>query len=650
MRLTPETIDRIKQATDIVEVVSDYVSLKKRGANYQACCPFHNENTPSFSVNPARQIYKCFGCGAAGDSIKFVMDVDGVGYGEALRHLAQKYSIEVQEEQGTDEQMVRQNERESLFIVLNYAKDFYQDQLRNTQEGQSIGLSYFKERGFNDATLKKFELGYSPDKWDSLTHAAKKKGYSSETLEKSGLTIKKEETNSEGYDRFRGRVIFPIHSIAGKVIAFGARTLKTDKKSPKYINSPETEVYHKSDVLYGISQARAAIRQHDLCYLVEGYTDVLSLHQAGIENVAASSGTALTVEQIRLIGRFTPNVTILYDGDTAGIKAALRGLDIVLEEGLNVSVVTFPNNDDPDSYLRKIGAEAFREYLKKSTRDFISFKAETLLADAGGDPFKRAEVINEVVGSIVRIPEAIKRQIFFRLTADLLKVEEQTLISEGNKIIRQLRTKKPRDHDRSLPASPEDIDLPPDLFAPGGYEEPSPAVSTKSKLYYQEESFVRLLVLFGDVELEPDYTVCKYVLGQIEEIAFADAVFHQLLTIFRTSFAENTIPKVDDFLSHSDPVIRNLTIDWTTAKYEVSNLWQDKFEIYIPSEIDLLDKSCFKFILRLKKAYLEEKMKVCLQEIKTLKSDEEIHKSQLEYLRLKNIAMMAAIELGIVVG
>ncbi len=651
MRLAPETIDRIKQATDIVEVIGDYVSLKKRGANYQACCPFHNEKTPSFNVNPARQIYKCFGCGAAGDSIKFVMDIDGVGYGEAMRHLAQKYGIEVQEEQGTDEQMVRQNERESLFIILNFAKEFFREQLLHTQEGQSIALSYFRERGFNEATIRKFELGYSPDKWDALARAAKAKGFSAEVLEKSGLTIKKEDSASEGYDRFRGRVMFPIHSIAGKVIAFGARTLKTDKKSPKYINSPETEVYYKSEVLYGISQARASIRQHDLCYLVEGYTDVLSLHQAGIENVAASSGTSLTVEQIRLISRFTQNITILYDGDPAGIKAALRGLDIVLEEGLNVSIVTFPDRDDPDSYLRKIGAEAFREHLKEATRDFITFKAETLLAEAGNDPFKRAQIIVEVVESIVRIPDAIKRQIFFKRTAELLGVEEQLLISEGNKILRQHRNRKSREPGHAVPDAPHDIDLSPGLSGvPGVLPETDRAIGRKSRLYYQEEAFVRLLVLFGNVELEADYTVCKYVLGQIEEIEFSEAIFNRILDTFRNSFRENEIPGTDHFLQHDDMDIRGLTIGWTTTKYEVSSLWHEKFEIYVPSEMDLLDKSCFKFILRLKKAYLEEKMKDCMLRIRDVSSDQEIHDLQLEYLRLKNIAMLAAVELGTVVG
>ncbi len=360
MRINNETADRIKQTADIVEVIGDFVSLKKRGANYIACCPFHNEKTPSFNVNPVRQIYKCFGCGAAGDSVKFVMDIEGVSYGEALRHLAQKYHIEVEEEEQTPEEVLRQNERDSLYIVLNFAQKHYQKLLLEHEEGQAIGLSYFRNRGFNDPTIKAFGLGYSLNEWDGLTKEAAQRGYNPELLQKAGLTLHKEGTNDRYYDRFRGRVMFPIHNVSGKVIAFGARILINDKNQPKYINSPETDVYHKSKILYGIYQAKNAIRQEDVCYLVEGYTDVISLHQAGIQNVAASSGTSLTEEQIKLIARFTQNITILYDGDAAGIKAALRGLDMVLEEGLNVSLVTLPDGEDPDSYVYKVGAEGLK--------------------------------------------------------------------------------------------------------------------------------------------------------------------------------------------------------------------------------------------------------------------------------------------------
>lgn len=687
MRINPETVDRIKLSADIVEVVGDFVSLKKKGANYSACCPFHNEKTPSFNVNPVRQIYKCFGCGAAGDAIKFVMDIDGIGYGEALRYLADKYNIEIEEEEITNEEAVRQSARESLYIVLNFAKNFYQQQLQQSEEGKAVGLSYFRERGFSNDIQKKFELGYSLDTWDAFSKEALQKGYSTEVLEKAGLLIQKENNRaadgqtagmSRGYDRFRGRVIFPIHSVAGKVIAFGARILKTDKNQPKYLNSPETEVYHKSDILYGIYQAKNAIRQQELCYLVEGYTDVVSLHQAGIENVVASSGTSLTIEQIRLIGRFTPNITILYDGDVAGIKAALRGLDLVLEEGLNVSIVLFPDGDDPDSYVRKVGAEAFKEYLRKAAKDFITFKTEILLQDAGNDPFKLAAVIGDVVNSIIKIPDAIKRQVFFHRTSEMMKVDEQMLITEGNKALRKLHSQKPQERGNrqanGIPDGPGDLremrgqvsgngtgsgnqedafggppfDGPPiGLFEPSFAEEQA---VQRSRLYYQEEAFIKLLVIYGTRELEPNITVCQYVLGEIQEINFKDTVFSHLLTLFRENFSRNQILTTDYFQNHHEPEIRDLTISWLTTKHELSELWSEKFEIYVPHEVDVLDKTAFINILRLKKAFIEEKMKLCQQQLLQAKSEQEEINVMNEFIFYKGISMAAAKELGSVIG
>lgn len=661
MRINPETVERIKHAADIVEVVGDFVSLKKKGANYSACCPFHNEKTPSFNVNPSRQIYKCFGCGAAGDSIKFVMDVDGIGYGEALRYLAGKYNIEIEEEELTDEETVRQNARESLYIILNYAKNYYQHQLHNSDEGQSIGLSYFRERGFTNEIRKKFELGYSLDNWDSFSKEALEKGYSAEVLEKAGLLIHKEGSQTAGYDRFRGRVIFPIHNIAGKTIAFGARILKSDKNQPKYLNSPETEVYHKSEVLYGIFQAKNAIRHLEHCYLVEGYTDVISLHQAGIENVVASSGTSLTVEQIRLIGRFTPNITILYDGDMAGIKAALRGLDLVLEEGLNVSVVLFPDGEDPDSYVRRVGAEEFKSHLKKASKDFITFKTEILLQDAGNDPFRLAAVIQEVVNSIVKIPDAIKRQVFFHRTSEMMRVDEQMLITEGNKLLRKQHAAKPTERQpRQSNSEPDDLDaLFSDGFGPGAGEptvnpfvpeEAAPEAFQRTKLHYQEEAFVKLLVVHGTRELEPSITVCQYVLEQIEGIDLKDPVFHHLLTLFRENFNRKQVLPTNYFLQHHEADIRNLTIEWLTQKHELSELWKDKYEIYVPFETDVLDKTAFNNILRLKKAFIEEKMKVCLQQATQARTEEEQLAVMTEFMFYKGISMAAAKELGSVIG
>ena len=683
MRINNETADRIKQTADIVEVIGDFVSLKKRGANYIACCPFHNEKTPSFNVNPVRQIYKCFGCGAAGDSVKFVMDIEGISYGEALRHLAQKYHIEVEEEQQTPEDVLRQNERDSLYIILNFAQQYYQKLLFQHEEGQSIGLSYFRNRGFNDLTIKSFGLGYSLNEWDGLTKEAGQKGYNPQLLEKAGLALHKDNDSQRAarvYDRFRGRVIFPIHNVSGKVIAFGARILTNDKNQPKYINSPETDVYHKSKILYGIYQAKNAIRQEDVCYLVEGYTDVISLHQAGIQNVAASSGTSLTEDQIKLIARFTQNITILYDGDAAGIKAALRGLDMVLEEGLNVSLVTLPDGEDPDSYVYKVGAEGFKAHVKRATKDFITFKTEMLLKEAGDNPFKRAEAINDIVTSITKIPDPIKRQIFFKRTAELMKMDEQTLISEGNKHLRQKRdktTEKPTQPTKSAEKSrfnPEPdpfsfsenfieeefgilvTDAPPTESLPAetpvSKHEP-PTDLFKARLYFQEQAFVRLLILYGQTELEPGISVCRYLLHEIGEITFENQLFDLILNIFRQRFSFGEVPSTDYFLSHLDPDIQSFTIDLCTSKHYLSENWS-KHEIWVPSDEDLLHEIAFKKILRFKMAYSGDKMKDLLNQMGKItgNTDEEfaqIMEIQKQYKFYKNINDLAAKELGTVV-
>jgi DNA primase len=688
MRISNEIAERIKQTADIVEVVGDFVSLKKRGSNYTACCPFHNEKSPSFNVNPVRQIFKCFGCGAAGDSIKFIMDIEGVSYGEALRHLAQKYNIEVEEEEQTPEEVLRQNERDSLYIVLNFAQKYYQNLLMEHEEGQAIGLSYFRNRGFNDPTIKSFGLGYSLTDWDGLTKEAAKRGYNPELLEKAGLALHKEgdaQANraTRYYDRFRGRVIFPIHNVSGKVIAFGARILSADKTQPKYINSPETDVYHKSKILYGIYQAKNAIRQEDVCYLVEGYTDVISLHQAGIQNVAASSGTSLTEEQIKLIARFTQNITILYDGDAAGIKAALRGLDMVLEEGMNVSLVTLPDGEDPDSYVYKVGAEGFKKHVQQATKDFITFKTEMLLKDAGDNPFKRAEAINEIVTSITKISDPIKRQIFFKRTADLMKMDEQTLISEGNKHLRQRQDKaastsaqpkpkerqdRPKDRGRppenSLPHFPDNFieeefgilveDSVPAVSVPNVAPKYEPPVDLfKQRLYFQEQAFVKLLIMHGQTELETGISLCRYLLHEIGEISFENQLFDLVLNIFRQRFSLGEIPATDYFLSHIDPDIQHFAIDLCTSKHHLSENWE-KHDIVVPTDEELLHEIAFKKILRLKMAYSATKMKDLLNRLGTMpgNTDEEfaqIMEIQRQYKFYKNINDMAAKELGTVV-
>ena len=697
MRIPDDTIERIKQAADIVEVVGDFVSLKKRGSNYTACCPFHNEKSPSFNVNPARQIYKCFGCGKAGDSVKFVMDIENIGYGEALRFLAKKYGIEIEEQAPTPEDLLKQNERESLFIVLNFAKTYFHDLLTQHEEGQSVGLSYFRERGFTTPTIDAFDLGYSLNLWDGLLQEAEKRGYNRDILEKAGLILNKESdrrTDDTGarrkvFDRFRGRVMFPIHNVSGRVIAFGARILVNDKNqpggaAPKYLNSPETDAYHKSQVLYGIYQAKQTIRQEDICYLTEGYTDVISLHQAGIKNVVASSGTSLTLEQIRLIARFTPNVTILYDGDAAGIKAALRGLDMVLEEGLNVSIVTFPDGEDPDSYLRQVGAEAFKTYIKTKASDFIRFKTETLLRDAGDNPFKRAEVIGEVVSSIVRIPDALQRQVFFRTTAQQLRVDEQTLISEGNRLIRKQQEQKNRDSSRQQDratngqaaagadaGSLADINAllaeaginpaadpggpPDDFFAKDSGSSTSTARSRRAErtaLSYQEEECIRLLVNYGTRELEPGITLCQYILSELDDINFQTTPYALMLRLYREAFLHGDILTADDFLNQpNEPEAQQEAITLTTPRHEISAGWL-KHEIIVPSEEDLniLADAAFGNVLRIKKILAEEKMLEIRRGIIEATDPTESDRLMADYMRYKSIEVEIAKLLGTVIS
>lgn len=427
------TVDRILDTAKIEEVISDFVTLKRRGANYTACCPFHHEKTPSFSVSPSKGIYKCFGCGKAGSVISFVMEHEQMGYVEALKYLGHKYGIEVKEKEESAEDIQNRLHHESLLIVNDFAQQFFSKQLWESQEGIAVGLSYFKERSFTDETIKKFLLGYAPNSKRALTHNAQLKGYKKDHLIEVGLTIERDGTG-ELFDRFYERVIFPIRGISGKVIAFGGRKLRGDKEIAKYINSPESEVYVKNKVLYGIYEAKGAIAREKKCYLVEGYTDVISFHQAGIENVVASSGTSLTTGQIQLIKRFTNNVTVLYDGDWAGIKASLRGIDMLLEEGLEIKVALFPDGEDPDSYARSHTKEELKEFLDNNEEDFIAFKHKVLNQEVSKDPLQRAKLIGEVVNSIAIIPDAITRSVYIEETSARLKISQELLAQEVAKI------------------------------------------------------------------------------------------------------------------------------------------------------------------------------------------------------------------------
>ena len=428
-----ETIAQILEAAHIEDVVGEFVTLKKRGSNLIGVCPFHKEKTPSFNVNPARNIFKCFGCGKAGDSVRFIMEHEHYSYPEALRYLAKKYGIKIEEREQTPEEMAAQNERERMFNINSFAQKYFSETMLNTDEGQSVGLAYFRERGFRDAIINRFQLGYCPNSGSAFTEFAIKNGYDKDLLIKVGLTGSYE---NRLYDRYQGRVIFPIHNLTGKVIGFGGRILTSEKTKAKYVNSPESEIYNKSQTLYGIFFARNEISRLDNCILVEGYADVLSMHQAGIENVVASSGTSLTTEQIRMISRYTKNVTMLYDGDAAGIHAALRGTNMVLEEGMNVRIVVLPPEHDPDSFVQQYPIEYVTKYLADNAKDFISFKTNLLLKDANNDPIKKASVIKDIVETISVIPDPIYRATYIKECSRTLEVAEQTLMNELNKILR----------------------------------------------------------------------------------------------------------------------------------------------------------------------------------------------------------------------
>ncbi|MCM0042591.1 MAG: DNA primase [Algoriphagus sp.] len=645
MSISKLTTDKVKERIDLVEVIGDYVPLKKKGQNFWACCPFHGEKTPSFSLSPAKQIYKCFGCGKAGDPIQFVMDIEGIGFQEAIRQLAGKYGIEVEEEANlSPEQNLEQSERESLFIAVNFAKDFFIKNL-DSEEGKSIGLSYLKERGFTLPIIQKFDLGYALDGWDQFLKAAKAAGYQEEMLLKAGLILQKEGEPERLYDRFRNRVTFTIHNVSGKPIGFGARILTKDKNQPKYINSPETPIYHKSDVLYGIFQAKKAIRDQDNCYLVEGYTDVVSLHLSGIENVVASSGTSLTEGQIKLIRRFTNQVTVLYDGDAAGIKASLRGIDLLLEGGLNVKAVVFPDGEDPDSYSRKVGSQAFQEYLKANSRDFIGFKIGLYQDEIEKDPIRKAAIIREVVQSIGKIPDPIIRSVYAKEASVLLGIEEEILHAELNKIL--IKTQREQFERAKEEKAVEDAVE--DLLSL------SVEVGVADHLLAQERETMRLLLNYGGQKLdEQELHFCQYILAEIAEVTFQTPVYQKMLLIYRESMVLGEVPTDKLFLNHKDTEIRQEAIALITQQHEVSTHWKDKFQIFIQLESDDLANTAFKSILRLKRRLLQKLMEEALTSIKEAELQQLEEKRMREllelYLELKNIKLKIDKELGIVIG
>ena len=583
------TIERIQSAAQIVDVVSDFVTLRKRGVNYVGLCPFHEDKTPSFYVSPAKNICKCFACGEGGTPVHFVMKHEQLTFYESLKFLAKKYGIEVKEVELTDEQKQAQGDRESMFILNGFAQKMFSSNLFDHLEGKTIGFSYFKERGFREDTIRKFQLGYALESRDGFAKQALNSGYKKEYLEKTGLTIVREDGNTT--DRFRGRVIFPVHSLAGKVVAFGGRTLKKDDKTAKYVNSPESEIYHKGNELYGIYFARQAIVRHDRCFLVEGYTDVISMHQAGIENVVASSGTALTQGQIRLIHRFTNNVTVLYDGDAAGIKAALRGIDLLLEAGLNIKVVLLPEGEDPDSFAHKQNASSFIDYIKKNETDFVRFKTGLLIEEAGDDPIKKAQLINEIIDTIAIIPEEIIRSVYVKECSRLLDTDERILVraiaKKRKETVQKLKTVNQQGGSIDNSQTKEYDGY--DTASQGTYPDEFQPTGNKSSSGYLFDSFEKAILhfviryggekLYATEESEDQESISVKVAEHIsqdlkqDDLIFENPIYRQILAEASEKCAQNDFISERYFLNHPDPDISRIAADLVSDKYPLSKIY-----------------------------------------------------------------------------
>lgn len=576
------TIDRIMDAAQIVDVVSQFVTLKRRGINYVGLCPFHTDKTPSFYVSPAKNICKCFACGEGGTAVHFIMKHEQLSYYESLKYLAKKYNIEIQEREFTDEQKQAYNERESLFILNDYARDYFVNTLHKHIEGKSIGLSYFKERGFREDIIEKFQLGYSLEQRDAFTQDALKNGYKEDYLVKTGLTIKGD--NNYLVDRFRSRVMFPVHTLSGKVIAFGGRILKKAENTGKYVNSPESEIYHKSNELYGIFFAKQAITKADCCYLVEGYTDVISMHQSGIENVVASSGTALTNGQIRLIHRFTDNVTVIYDGDAAGIKAALRGIDLLLEDGMNIKVILLPEGEDPDSFAKKRNAESLTQFIKENEVDFIRFKTKLLLDEAGNDPIKRASLISDIVNSISIIPDNIIRTVYIKDCSTLLDIDERILMQEvTKKRLAYLEKNAPSKIEPELSAIDND-------FSPIATRTNSRTVVKKTPidkfelaiLYYVVRYGMEILLEGGEennITGDMPTTVIDWVKFDLQRDGFwlTNPLYKVILEDAIEHSVDETFNPPRYFLAHTDAQISKIAAELISDRYQLSKLHMKQF-------------------------------------------------------------------------
>ncbi len=645
-----DTIMSILDTVRIEEVVGDFVSLKKRGANLIGVCPFHKEKTPSFIVSPAKGIFKCFGCGKAGDSVRFIMEHEHYSYPEALRFLAQKYGIVIEEKERSPEELMAQNERERMFNVNSFAQQYFSDVMKKEEEGLAVGMSYFRERGFHDAIIDKFQLGYCLNQRDAFVRYAINNGYSKELLLKIGLASGNEDRL---YDKYQGRVIFPIHNLTGKVIGFGARILSGDKTKAKYLNSPESEIYNKSQTLYGIFFAKNEISRLDNCILVEGYADVLSMHQAGIENTVASSGTSLTTEQIRLISRYTKNVTILYDGDSAGIHAALRGTDMILEEGMNVRIVVLPPDEDPDSFVQHNPIEVVREYISNNAKDFISFKTQLLLKDAHNDPIKRAEVLKDIVGSIAVIPDAIYRATYIKECSRLMEMPEQSLVNELNKILRAKAKKTGTETQQDFVA--DDFKIEQQLQI-------SNVVDAVPIGFYQEQELVKLLLMYGDRDIDVDgvdennnptiykISVASFIIDDLknDDLLFKDDLHQIIFNVYDKALDEGQLPKEQYFISNENPRVVELAANLLSSRYKLDN-W-GKHDIKVKTEEDVLSKMVISTLLRYKDMVIDDKRnEITKQLLETESVDDQmilLHKKK----KLDDIRIRINKELGIVVA
>ena len=588
-------IREVKERLDIVEVIGDFVSLKRSGSSYKALSPFTNEKTPSFFVSPSKQIFKCFSTGKGGDAIEFLKEVEGMTYIEAIKYLGEKYGVEINESTSGYEQ---NNDKESLLILLNKSKDFFIENLK-TDEGKNIALTYFNHRKISVDMIKKFELGYSLDEWDSLYKFLIKNQFSDDNIIKAGLIL---ENNNKKYDRFRNRVIFPVHNLSGKTIAFGARILAEDKKQPKYINSPETSLYIKSNILYGLYQSKNEIRKLDNCFLVEGYTDVISLFQIGIENVVASSGTSLTTNQIKLISRYTKNITILFDGDKAGVAASLRGMDLILENDMNVEIVSFPEGDDPDSYSKKVGKDKFQEYIDYNKTNLITFKVNQLQENED-NPVKKSEMIYDIVRSISKIPNSIKRSLFLKEASNSLEINEQALISEMNKLLLGQGNKSIRSNQIIV-----------------NNEKESPREdSINSAIDFYERECIRMLVNYGTSDFEviglDRKTFIDYFLKEIQDVEFENKNYLKIIEVFKSEYKKDNVIDINYFLSGDFIDIKDDIIDLSSNRYEISKQWKNKFNIHVSEESDSLKKTTYTNILRLKFRLIRKMIKDNLQNL-----------------------------------